>query len=66
MKFSIDGPAMLLSTQMAEDEGQHISVDHFRVVHANLTGGNRVTTGRQSPIVVRPFVKGDDITSHLI
>src|SRR3989440_88025 len=25
----------------------HISVDDFRVVHANLTGGNRVTTGRQ-------------------
>src|SRR5467141_845325 len=27
----------------------HISVDDFRVVHANLTGGNRVTTGRQAP-----------------
>jgi pyruvate/2-oxoglutarate dehydrogenase complex dihydrolipoamide dehydrogenase (E3) component len=27
----------------------HISVDDFRVVHANLTGGNRVTTGRQIP-----------------
>ena len=27
----------------------HISVDDFRVVHANLTGGNRVTTGRQVP-----------------
>jgi pyruvate/2-oxoglutarate dehydrogenase complex dihydrolipoamide dehydrogenase (E3) component len=27
----------------------HISVDDFRVVHANLTGGNRVTTGRQFP-----------------
>lgn len=25
----------------------HISVDDFRVVHSNLTGGNRVTTGRQ-------------------
>jgi pyruvate/2-oxoglutarate dehydrogenase complex dihydrolipoamide dehydrogenase (E3) component len=25
----------------------HISVDDFRVVHANLSGGNRVTTGRQ-------------------
>jgi len=25
----------------------HISVDDFRVVHANLTGGKRVTTGRQ-------------------
>jgi len=24
----------------------HISIDDFRVVHANLTGGNRVTTGR--------------------
>src|SRR6202042_496513 len=23
----------------------HISIDDFRVVHANLTGGNRVTTG---------------------
>ena len=27
----------------------HISVDDFRVVHANLTGGNRLTTGRQVP-----------------
>ncbi len=27
----------------------HISVDDFRVVHANLTGGHRVTTGRQVP-----------------
>src|SRR6516165_4137581 len=27
----------------------HISLDDFRVVHANLTGGNRVTTGRQVP-----------------
>jgi pyruvate/2-oxoglutarate dehydrogenase complex dihydrolipoamide dehydrogenase (E3) component len=27
----------------------HISVDDFRVVHANLTGGKRVTTGRQVP-----------------
>jgi pyruvate/2-oxoglutarate dehydrogenase complex dihydrolipoamide dehydrogenase (E3) component len=27
----------------------HISVDDFRVVHANLTGGNRRTTGRQVP-----------------
>lgn len=27
----------------------HVSVDDFRVVHANLTGGNRVTTGRQIP-----------------
>ena len=27
----------------------HISVDDFRVVHANLTGGDRVTTGRQVP-----------------
>ncbi len=27
----------------------HISVDDFRVVHANITGGNRVTTGRQVP-----------------
>jgi len=27
----------------------HISVDDFRVVHANLNGGNRVTTGRQVP-----------------
>jgi len=27
----------------------HISVDDFRVVHANLTAGNRVTTGRQVP-----------------
>jgi len=27
----------------------HISHDDFRVVHANLTGGNRVTTGRQVP-----------------
>src|ERR1700751_5213625 len=27
----------------------HISVDDFRVVHSNLTGGNRVTPGRQVP-----------------
>jgi len=27
----------------------HISMDDFRVVHANLTGGNRVTTNRQVP-----------------
>ncbi len=27
----------------------HISVDDFRVVHANLTGGRRTTTGRQVP-----------------
>ena len=27
----------------------HISLDDFRVVHANLNGGNRVTTGRQVP-----------------
>jgi pyruvate/2-oxoglutarate dehydrogenase complex dihydrolipoamide dehydrogenase (E3) component len=27
----------------------HVSIDDFRVVHASLTGGNRVTTGRQIP-----------------
>jgi pyruvate/2-oxoglutarate dehydrogenase complex dihydrolipoamide dehydrogenase (E3) component len=27
----------------------HISVDDFRVVYANITGGKRVTTGRQVP-----------------
>ncbi len=27
----------------------HVSVDDFRVVRDNLTGGNRVTTGRQIP-----------------
>jgi pyruvate/2-oxoglutarate dehydrogenase complex dihydrolipoamide dehydrogenase (E3) component len=27
----------------------HISIDDFRVVHANLIGGNRVTAGRQVP-----------------
>jgi pyruvate/2-oxoglutarate dehydrogenase complex dihydrolipoamide dehydrogenase (E3) component len=27
----------------------HISIDDFRVVHTNLTGGKRVTTGRQVP-----------------
>jgi pyruvate/2-oxoglutarate dehydrogenase complex dihydrolipoamide dehydrogenase (E3) component len=27
----------------------HISIDDFRVVHSNLTGGSRVTTGRQVP-----------------
>ncbi len=27
----------------------HISIDDFRVVHDNLTGGKRVTTGRQVP-----------------
>jgi pyruvate/2-oxoglutarate dehydrogenase complex dihydrolipoamide dehydrogenase (E3) component len=30
----------------------HISVDDFRVVHSNLTGGNRVTKGRQVPFCV--------------
>ena len=30
----------------------HVSVDDFRVVHSNLTGGNRVTTGRQIPFCV--------------
>ena len=29
-----------------------MSVDDFRVVHDNLTGGNRVTTGRQIPFCV--------------
>jgi pyruvate/2-oxoglutarate dehydrogenase complex dihydrolipoamide dehydrogenase (E3) component len=32
----------------------HISIDDFRVVHANLTGGNRVTTGSKSHIVCLP------------
>jgi pyruvate/2-oxoglutarate dehydrogenase complex dihydrolipoamide dehydrogenase (E3) component len=27
----------------------HVSIDDFRVVHASLTGGNRVTKGRQVP-----------------
>ena len=27
----------------------HVSHDDFRVVHSNLTGGNRVTTGRLVP-----------------
>jgi pyruvate/2-oxoglutarate dehydrogenase complex dihydrolipoamide dehydrogenase (E3) component len=27
----------------------HVSVDDFRVVHASITGGKRVTTGRQVP-----------------
>jgi pyruvate/2-oxoglutarate dehydrogenase complex dihydrolipoamide dehydrogenase (E3) component len=27
----------------------HVSIDDFRVVHASLTGGNRVTTGRKVP-----------------
>jgi pyruvate/2-oxoglutarate dehydrogenase complex dihydrolipoamide dehydrogenase (E3) component len=27
----------------------HVSLDDFRVVHASITGGNRVTTGRQIP-----------------
>jgi len=30
----------------------HVSVDDFRVVHDNLTGGNHVTTGRQIPYTV--------------
>jgi len=30
----------------------HISIDDFRVVHSNLTGGNRVTRGRQVPYVL--------------
>jgi len=32
----------------------HISVDDFRVVHANLTGGNRVTRAGKSHIVCLP------------
>src|SRR4029079_15602574 len=27
----------------------HVSIDDFRVVHSNLNGGNRVTTGRLVP-----------------
>lgn len=30
----------------------HVSVDDFRVVRDNLTGGNRVTTGRQVPFTL--------------
>jgi pyruvate/2-oxoglutarate dehydrogenase complex dihydrolipoamide dehydrogenase (E3) component len=30
----------------------HVSVDDFRVVHASITGGKRVTTGRQVPFCV--------------
>lgn len=30
----------------------HISVDDFRIVSENLAGGNRVTTGRQTPFCV--------------
>jgi pyruvate/2-oxoglutarate dehydrogenase complex dihydrolipoamide dehydrogenase (E3) component len=30
----------------------HISIDDFRVVHANLTGGNRTTAGRLVPFCV--------------
>jgi pyruvate/2-oxoglutarate dehydrogenase complex dihydrolipoamide dehydrogenase (E3) component len=33
----------------ASPQFTHISIDDFRVVHSNLTGGNRVTTGRQVP-----------------
>ena len=32
----------------------HISLDDFRVVHANLTGADRVTTGRQVPYCLFP------------
>lgn len=30
----------------------HVSIDDFRVVHAGITGENRVTTGRQIPFCV--------------
>lgn len=30
----------------------HVSVDDFRVVYAGLTGGRRVTTGRQVPFCI--------------
>lgn len=30
----------------------HVSIDDFRVVHSSITGGNRVTTGRQIPFCV--------------
>jgi pyruvate/2-oxoglutarate dehydrogenase complex dihydrolipoamide dehydrogenase (E3) component len=33
-------------------EFTHVSVDDFRVVHDNLTGGNHVTTGRRIPFCV--------------
>ncbi|HYT20560.1 MAG TPA: FAD-dependent oxidoreductase [Candidatus Polarisedimenticolia bacterium] len=33
----------------ASPQFTRISIDDFRIVHANLTGGNRVTTGRQIP-----------------
>ena len=33
----------------ASPQFTHISVDDFRVVHSNLTGENRVTTGRHVP-----------------
>src|SRR5437016_6862295 len=33
----------------ASPQFTRISIDDFRIVHANLTGGNGVTTGRQIP-----------------
>jgi hypothetical protein len=39
------------------------SVDDFRVVRANLTGGNRVTTGR-SPIDVRELRTTCDLSDR--
>lgn len=51
----------------------HISVDDFRVVHANLTDGNRVTTGRQVPYclftdpeLVRVGLSETEARSHAI
>src|SRR5215469_5143466 len=38
-----------LAQLRAARSSRTISVDDFRVVHANLTGRNRVTTGRQVP-----------------
>ena len=49
-RLQTDAPGVWAIGEVAgSPQFTHISLDDFRVVHANLTGGNRVTTGRQVP-----------------
>jgi len=49
-RLQTDAPGVWAIGEVAgSPQFTHISVDDFRVVHANLTGGDRVTTGRQVP-----------------
>jgi pyruvate/2-oxoglutarate dehydrogenase complex dihydrolipoamide dehydrogenase (E3) component len=49
-RLQTDAPGVWAIGEVAgSPQFTHISLDDFRVVHANITGGNRVTTGRQIP-----------------